>query len=57
MSSAPEKKLCACLVGLGRAGHFHMESLAALPHAVQLSWVVDVDTEKAKRIAEEKGCR
>ena len=44
------------LVGLGRAGHFHMESVLQLPGSVRLAWVIDVDTEKAKRIAAEKGC-
>ncbi|CAK9100632.1 unnamed protein product [Durusdinium trenchii] len=45
------------LVGLGRAGHFHMESVLQLPGIVRLAWVIDIDTEKAKRIATEKGCR
>lgn len=40
------------LVGLGRAGHCHQ-----LPGIVRLAWVIDVDTEKAKHIATEKGCR
>mmetsp|Transcript_44184 Transcript_44184/g.70209 ORF Transcript_44184/g.70209 Transcript_44184/m.70209 type:complete len:614 (+) Transcript_44184:95-1936(+) len=44
------------LVGLGRAGHFHMESVLQLPGSVRLAWVIDVDTEKAQRIAAEKGC-
>jgi predicted dehydrogenase len=45
------------LVGLGRAGHFHMESVLQLPGSVRLAWVIDVDTEKAQRIAAEKGVR
>ena len=45
------------LVGLGRAGHFHMESVLQLPGSVRLAWVIDVDAEKAKRIAAEKGCK
>eukprot|EP00435_Cladocopium_sp_Y103_P029087 s2523_g7.t1 len=43
------------LVGLGPAGQFHMESVLQLP-GVRLAWVIDDDTEKAQRIAAEKGC-
>lgn len=45
------------LVGLGRAGHFHMQSILQLPGSVFLAWVVDVDTAKAQLIAAERGCR
>eukprot|EP00438_Fugacium_kawagutii_P014785 Skav228774 [mRNA] locus=scaffold589:557855:559690:- [translate_table: standard] len=45
------------LVGLGRAGHFHMESVLQIPGSVRLAWVIDVDTQKAQRIASERGCK
>jgi len=44
------------LVGLGRAGHFHMTSIAGIPEQAQLKWVVDVDESRAKSIAAQKGC-
>ena len=56
-SASPEDVVKVALVGLGRAGHFHMESVLQLPGIVRLAWVIDIDTEKAKRIATEKGCR
>ena len=55
MTSAEKTRVA--LVGLGRAGHFHLQSVVQLPHVVQLSWVVDIDEEKARRIAAEQGCR
>ena len=51
------EKTRVALVGLGRAGHFHLQSVLQLPHMVQLSWVVDIDESKAQRIAAEQGCR
>ncbi|CAK9117779.1 unnamed protein product [Durusdinium trenchii] len=44
------------LVGLGRAGHFHMQSILQLAGSVSLAWVIDVDAVKAERIAAERGC-
>eukprot|EP00439_Symbiodinium_sp_Y106_P016526 s4054_g2.t1 len=32
-------------------------SMVQLPHMVELKWVVDIDEEKAQRIAAEQGCR
>ena len=51
------KKTGVAVIGLGRAGHFHMQSIIDMPGSVRLAWVIDVDTEKAKRIAAEKGCK
>ena len=51
------KKTTVAVIGLGRAGHFHMQSIIDMPGSVRLAWVIDVDTEKAKRIAAEKGCK
>mmetsp|Transcript_70822 Transcript_70822/g.191444 ORF Transcript_70822/g.191444 Transcript_70822/m.191444 type:complete len:379 (+) Transcript_70822:80-1216(+) len=45
------------LIGLGRAGHFHMASIAAIPDQAQLRWVVDVDESRAKDIAKQQSCR
>lgn len=55
MTSAEKTRVA--LVGLGRAGHFHLQSMVQLPHMVELKWVVDIDEEKAQRIAAEQGCR
>ena len=44
------------VIGLGRAGRFHLQSITDLPQAVKLTWVIDVDKEKAQRIAAERGC-
>mmetsp|Transcript_16327 Transcript_16327/g.49104 ORF Transcript_16327/g.49104 Transcript_16327/m.49104 type:complete len:355 (+) Transcript_16327:44-1108(+) len=51
------KSLGVCLIGLGRSGQFHLTSLRSLSPLVSLKWVVDVDEEKAKRIAGEEGCK
>jgi myo-inositol 2-dehydrogenase/D-chiro-inositol 1-dehydrogenase len=45
------------LVGLGRAGHFHMQSLVQLREVARLLWVVDIDKEKAAGIAESWSCQ
>jgi myo-inositol 2-dehydrogenase/D-chiro-inositol 1-dehydrogenase len=44
------------LLGLGRAGGFHLASIRALP-GVALSSVYDTDSERAERVAFEHGCR
>jgi myo-inositol 2-dehydrogenase/D-chiro-inositol 1-dehydrogenase len=44
------------LLGLGRAGSFHLESLRALPGA-RLRWVHDTDAARADVIAREFGAR
>jgi myo-inositol 2-dehydrogenase/D-chiro-inositol 1-dehydrogenase len=44
------------LLGLGRAGSFHLESLRSLPQA-RLLQVYDPDQAKAERVAREMGCR
>eukprot|EP00756_Hemistasia_phaeocysticola_P005010 Hpha_TRINITY_DN13131_c0_g1::TRINITY_DN13131_c0_g1_i1::g.113811::m.113811/K00010/iolG; myo-inositol 2-dehydrogenase / D-chiro-inositol 1-dehydrogenase len=51
------KKLGCCIVGLGRAGHFHLESMKALRELCELRWVVDTDTAKAAKIAASFGCK
>jgi len=51
------KKLGCCIVGLGRAGHFHLESMKALRELCELRWVIDTDTAKGERIAAEYSCR
>mmetsp|Transcript_35819 Transcript_35819/g.93773 ORF Transcript_35819/g.93773 Transcript_35819/m.93773 type:complete len:374 (+) Transcript_35819:32-1153(+) len=45
------------IIGLGRAGHFHLTSIAGCPETAELKWVVDVDLDKAQHIAAEKGCK
>ncbi|MDH3684864.1 MAG: Gfo/Idh/MocA family oxidoreductase [Myxococcales bacterium] len=53
MTTAP---LRISLLGLGRAGGFHLASIRALPNAV-LVQVHDSDAERARRVAEEHGAR
>jgi myo-inositol 2-dehydrogenase/D-chiro-inositol 1-dehydrogenase len=44
------------LIGLGRAGGFHLESIRTLP-GVRLGQVYDADTLRAEEIARQTGCR
>lgn len=50
------RKINVCLVGLGRAGHFHMRSMAMLTDKVRLLWVVDVNEKEVARVANEFDC-
>ena len=45
-----------CVIGLGRAGGFHLESIRTLP-GVRLARVYDTDPDAAKGVAERTGCR
>ena len=45
------------IVGLGRAGQFHLTSAKALSDAVALRWVVDIDEPLVQRVAEREGCK
>jgi len=49
-------KFGIALVGLGRSGHFHLTSIESFPDVAQLQWVVDVDAERASKIASRMGC-
>mmetsp|Transcript_8046 Transcript_8046/g.18480 ORF Transcript_8046/g.18480 Transcript_8046/m.18480 type:complete len:350 (+) Transcript_8046:114-1163(+) len=53
MKKGPVK---VALVGLGRAGKFHVQSIVQAPGIVKLEWVVDIDMEKAKSVADELKC-
>lgn len=44
------------LIGLGRAGGFHLESIRTLP-GVRLAQVYDQDAARAAAVAEQTGCR
>ena len=44
MESA-SRKLNIALIGLGRAGNFHMNGLAACGDIARLTWAVDVEEE------------
>ena len=44
------------LIGLGRAGGFHLESIRTLP-GVRLAQVHDLDAARTKEVAERTGCR
>ncbi len=52
MSNQP---LRICLIGLGRAGNFHLQSLRTMDEAV-VSCVYDPETAKARAIADRLGC-
>ncbi len=44
------------LIGLGRAGSFHLQSLREIESA-ELRWVFDIDAAKAEACARREGCR
>jgi len=50
------REISVSLIGLGRAGGFHLESIRTLP-GVRLGLVHDTDSNRAKQVAAETGCR
>ena len=52
---ASSKKLNMALLGLGRAGKFHIQSIQSIP-GINLRCVVDVDESLAKRLAKDLEC-
>ena len=50
-----DKPLRIALIGLGRAGRFHLQSIRTLPQ-IELAHVVDVDPEQAARIGSDFNC-
>lgn len=50
-----EKVRCA-IVGLGQIGPLHAESISLIQNA-ELTWVCDIVEEKARKIAEQYGCK
>ena len=50
-----DRKKNVVLLGLGRAGKFHIQSIQAIP-GLRLKCVVDVDEARAKRLAAELEC-
>lgn len=50
------RELSVSLIGLGRAGGFHLESIRTLP-GVRLGRVHDTDTDRAQEVAAATGCR
>lgn len=45
-----------CLVGLGRAGMFHLTSMSMAPGCAKLRWVVDTNETLCKKVAAQHGC-
>jgi len=45
----PSKKVVFCLVGLGRAGSFHLTSLRNLSDRAELKWIIDVNEETLQK--------
>ena len=52
-----QAKLGLAIIGLGRAGNFHLTSCASLSDSVMLRWVVDANKELADSVAERVRCR
>jgi len=52
MSAAGSKRPTFAVVGLGRAGFFHLTSLSQLQNVVSLKYVVDIDKKVADAAAE-----
>jgi len=52
---ASSEKLNMALLGLGRAGKFHIQSIQSIP-GINLRCVVDVDESLAKRLAKDLEC-
>lgn len=52
---ALKKPFNIALIGLGRAGRFHLQSIRTLPQ-IDLAHVVDINAEQAKQIGEEFNC-
>lgn len=52
-----KKRLGVAIIGLGRAGSFHMTSMKAVSDIAVLRWVVDSDEVKVKEVARRESCR
>lgn len=50
------EKVGYAIVGLGRAGNFHLTSMKFLADSAKLVWVVDTDEKKVADIAKREGC-
>uniref|UniRef100_A0A7S0QX93 Inositol 2-dehydrogenase n=1 Tax=Pyramimonas obovata TaxID=1411642 RepID=A0A7S0QX93_9CHLO len=51
-----QNEVCLALVGLGRAGGFHQQSMNILRKQARLKWVVDVNKKLVDKACEEWGC-
>ena len=54
---SPNQRVGFAIVGLGRAGHFHLTSMKAVVDIATLRWVVDADEALAQRVAKHEGCQ
>ena len=46
------------IIGLGRAGHFHLNSIRLVGSTVaKVSWVADINEEICKKVSQEYGCK
>ena len=55
--ASPGDRVGFAIVGLGRAGHFHLTSMKAMSDIAELVWVIDTDAALAARVAEREGCQ
>uniref|UniRef100_A0A7S3F8J6 Gfo/Idh/MocA-like oxidoreductase N-terminal domain-containing protein n=1 Tax=Haptolina ericina TaxID=156174 RepID=A0A7S3F8J6_9EUKA len=55
--ASPGERVGFAIVGLGRAGHFHLTSMKAMSDIAELVWVIDTDAALAARVAEREGCQ
>jgi len=53
---SPTQRVGFAIVGLGRAGHFHLSSMKAVVDIAALRWVIDTDEALARKVAEREGC-
>ena len=54
---SPAQPVGFAVVGLGRAGHFHLASMKACSDLATLRWVIDADVELTKRVADREDCQ
>lgn len=52
----PTQRVGFAIVGLGRAGHFHLTSMKAVVDIATLRWVIDADEALARHVGERERC-
>ena len=53
----PNRRLGFVIVGLGRAGQFHLTSMRAVSDRAVLRWVIDIDEDVARSVSQREECR
>ncbi|CAE8642334.1 unnamed protein product [Polarella glacialis] len=52
-----KSKIGFAIVGLGRAGQFHLASIKMISDIATLEWAIDSDQDKVEKLANQEGCR